>query len=204
MNLQEISKAYDFTGKTIAITGGGGVLCGEMARCLAGCNANIVILDRDMSLGEKVVDTLKGTKGKHKAIFIDVLDKTKVQEAANKTYAEYGKVDILINGAGGNNPKATTSAEMSFFDIPSEAIQFVANLNLLGAIIPSQVFGKAMVAQKEGIILNISSIMLLGFLITADVTMLASGVTNSNDPMEAGAASHAATPWRSDANVRVA
>ena len=157
MNLQEVTKAYDFTGKTIAITGGGGVLCSEMARCLAGCNANIVILDRDMSLGEKVLATLAGTQGKHKALFIDVLDKAKVQEAADKTLAEYGKVDILINGAGGNNPKATTSAEMSFFDIPSEAIQFVANLNLLGAIIPSQIFGKQMVAQKEGIILNVSS-----------------------------------------------
>ena len=157
MNLQEITKAYDFTGKTVAVTGGGGVLCSEMARCLAGCNANVVILDREMSLGEKTIKSLSGTKGKHKAIFIDVLDKAKVQEAADKTFAEYGKVDILINGAGGNNPKATTSAEMSFFDIPSEAIQFVANLNLLGAIIPSQVFGKKMVEQKEGIILNVSS-----------------------------------------------
>ena len=80
-----------------------------------------------------------------------------MQEAADKTFAEYGKVDILINGAGGNNPKATTSAEMSFFDIPAEAIQFVSNLNLIGTILPSQIFGKQMVAQKEGIILNISS-----------------------------------------------
>jgi NAD(P)-dependent dehydrogenase (short-subunit alcohol dehydrogenase family) len=143
MNLQEVTKAYDFTGKTVAITGGGGVLCGEMAKCLAGCNANIIILDRDMSLGEKVLSTLGGTQGKHKAIFIDVLDKVKVQEAADKTLAEYGRVDILINGAGGNNPKATTSAEVSFFDIPAEAIQFVSNLNLIGTILPSQVFGRA-------------------------------------------------------------
>jgi NAD(P)-dependent dehydrogenase (short-subunit alcohol dehydrogenase family) len=157
MNLQEIIKAYDFTGKTVALTGGGGVLCGEMAKCLAGCNANVVILDRDMSLGEKALQSLKGTKGKHNAVFIDVLDKAKVQEAADKTVAEFGKVDILINGAGGNNPKATTSAEMSFFDIPAEAIQFVSNLNLIGTILPSQIFGKVMVAQKEGIILNISS-----------------------------------------------
>jgi NAD(P)-dependent dehydrogenase (short-subunit alcohol dehydrogenase family) len=157
MNLQEITKAYDFTGKTVAITGGGGVLCSEMAKCLAGCNANIVILDRDMSLGEKALQSLKDTKGKHKAIFIDVLDKAKVQESADRTLAEYGKVDILINGAGGNNPKATTSAEMSFFDIPAEAIQFVSNLNLIGTILPSQIFGKQMVAQKEGIILNVSS-----------------------------------------------
>ncbi|MFZ1979301.1 MAG: SDR family oxidoreductase, partial [Bacteroidota bacterium] len=108
-------------------------------------------------LGEKVVQSLAGTKGKHNAIFIDVLDKVKVQDAAEKVFAEYGRVDILINGAGGNNPKATTNAEQSFFDIPPEAIQFVSNLNLIGTIIPSQVFGKHMAANKEGVILNISS-----------------------------------------------
>jgi NAD(P)-dependent dehydrogenase (short-subunit alcohol dehydrogenase family) len=157
MNLQELTKAYDFTGKTVAITGGGGVLCSEMARSLAGCNANVVILDRDMSLGEKVVQSLNGTKGKHKAIFIDVLDKAKVQAAADEIAKEYGKVDILINGAGGNNARATTNAEQTFFDIPADAVQFVFNLNILGAILPSQVFGKMMVANKEGIILNVSS-----------------------------------------------
>ncbi len=157
MNLQEITKAYDFSGKTAAITGGGGVLCGEMARALAGCNANVVILDRDVALGDKALQTLKGTKGKHEVIFIDVLDKAKVQEAADALFAEYGHIDILINGAGGNNPKATTNAEQSFFDIPTEALQFVSNLNLIGTILPSQIFGKKMVEQKEGIILNISS-----------------------------------------------
>lgn len=157
MNFQEILKMYDFTGKTAVITGGGGVLCGEMARGLAGCNANIALLDRDVSLGEKVLATLSGTKGKHKVIFIDVLDKVKVQEAADQTISEFGKIDILINGAGGNNPKATTNPEQSFFDIPSEAIQFVSNLNLIGTILPSQIFGRKMVEQKEGIILNVSS-----------------------------------------------
>jgi NAD(P)-dependent dehydrogenase (short-subunit alcohol dehydrogenase family) len=157
MNFQEILKMYDFTGKTAVITGGGGVLCGEMARGLAGCNANIALLDRDVSLGEKVLATLSGTKGKHKVIFIDVLDKVKVQEAADRTFSEFGKIDILINGAGGNNPKATTNPEQSFFDITSEAIQFVSNLNLIGTILPSQAFGRKMVEQKEGIILNVSS-----------------------------------------------
>ncbi|MBN1397687.1 MAG: SDR family oxidoreductase [Bacteroidetes bacterium] len=157
MNLQEISRIYDFTGKTAAITGGGGVLCGEMARALAGCNANVVILDRDVALGEKVLQTLSGTKGKHKVIFIDVLDKSKVQEAADELCKEYKRIDILINGAGGNNPKATTNAEQSFFDIPTEALQFVSNLNLIGTILPSQIFGRKMAEQKEGIILNVSS-----------------------------------------------
>ena len=100
---------------------------------------------------------LPAPKGKHKAIFIDVLDKAKVQAAADEVITEYGQVDILINGAGGNNPKATTSPHNQFFDIPADAVQFVFNLNIVGAILPSQVFGKMMVENKEGIILNISS-----------------------------------------------
>ena len=140
MEPKSIVNAYDFTGKTIAITGGGGVLCGEMARALAGCHANVVILDRDVGLAEKVLATLKGSKGTHQAAFIDVLDKAAVQQATDKVIADYGKIDGLINGAGGNNPKATTNPEQSFFDIPAEAIQFVSNLNLQGTILPSQAY----------------------------------------------------------------
>jgi len=157
MNLQDVTRQYDFTGKTIAVTGGGGVLCGEMARALAGCNANIVVLDLDMNLAQKTVDSFKGTKGKHIAVQINVLDKSKVEEAAATVIKTYGRIDILINGAGGNNPKATTNAEMKFFDIPADAFQFVSNLNLLGTVLPSQVFGRFMAEQKEGIILNVSS-----------------------------------------------
>ena len=152
-----MNNLFDVKDKVVAVTGGGGVLCGEMARALAGCNANVVILDRDVALGEKVLQTLSGTKGKHKVIFIDVLDKSKVQEAADELLKEYKRIDILINGAGGNNPKATTNTEQSFFDIPAEALQFVSNLNLIGTILPSQIFGKKMAEQKEGIILNVSS-----------------------------------------------
>ena len=157
MDLREVTKQYDFSGKTIAITGGGGVLCGDMARTLAGCNSNIVILDRDMGLAEKVLQSLKGTSGKHLAVQIDVLDKTKVEEAASAVIKTYSRIDILINGAGGNNPKATTGAEMKFFDIPADAFQFVSNLNLIGTVLPCQVFGRYMAEQKDGIILNVSS-----------------------------------------------
>ena len=114
MDVKNFVSAYDFTGKTIAITGGGGVLCGEMARALAGCHANVVILDRDVALAEKVLATLKGSKGAHQAAFIDVLDKAAVQQAAEKVIKEYG-------------------------------------------ILPSQAFGRCMVKQKEGVILNVSS-----------------------------------------------
>lgn len=157
MNLHDITQQYDFSGKTIAITGGGGVLCGEMARTLAGCNANIVILDRALDLAESVLRTLNGTKGNHIALPIDVLDKNKVEEAAATTIRTYGRIDILINGAGGNNPKATTNPDMKFFDIPTDAFQFVSNLNLIGTVLPCQVFGRLMAEQKEGNILNISS-----------------------------------------------
>lgn len=157
MDPRNFLSAYDFAGRTIAITGGGGVLCGEMARALAACQANVVVLDRDVGLAEKTLATLVGTKGNHKAVFIDVLDKVAIQKAADGILADYGKIDGLINGAGGNNPKATTNPEQSFFDIPADAMQFVSNLNLQGTILPSQVFGRTMAKQKEGVILNISS-----------------------------------------------
>ena len=157
MDLKNFLSAYDFAGRTIAITGGGGVLCGEMARALAACQANVVILDRDVGLAEKTLATLVGTKGNHNAVFIDVLDKVAIQKAADGILADYGKIDGLINGAGGNNPKATTNPEQSFFDIPADALEFVSNLNLQGTILPSQVFGRTMAKQKEGVILNISS-----------------------------------------------
>jgi NAD(P)-dependent dehydrogenase (short-subunit alcohol dehydrogenase family) len=149
--------AYDFSGQTFAITGGGGVLCSTLAKALAVCRANVVILDRDLALAKKAVDEMKGTPGKHSAIFIDVLAKTAVDEAAAAIVAEYGTIDGLINGAGGNNPSATTNPERSFFDIPAEAFQFVSNLNLLGTVLPSQAFGRVMARQKHGTILNISS-----------------------------------------------
>jgi NAD(P)-dependent dehydrogenase (short-subunit alcohol dehydrogenase family) len=149
--------AYDFTGRTIAITGGGGVLCGALARALAACHANVVVLDRDLELAERTVADLAGTRGKHRASFIDVLDRAAAEKAAATTLAEYGAVDGLVNGAGGNHPQATTTAERSFFDIPPDSLRFVSDLNLLGTVLPSQAFGKAMAERKQGVILNISS-----------------------------------------------
>ena len=149
--------SHDFSGKTIAVTGGGGVLCGAMAKALAACHANVVILDRDLALAGKTIAGLNGTKGQHKAMFINVLEKDTVDKAAEAVVAEYGRVDGLINGAGGNSPMATTGPERSFFDLPADAMQFVSNLNLLGTILPSQAFGRVMAKQKQGVILNISS-----------------------------------------------
>ena len=101
------------------------------------------------------VRTLK--EGRYIVIEGDVLKRDSMEQAAKKIVAEWGRVDCLINAAGGNKPNATTTAEMAFFDLPEEALRFVSDLNLLGTMIPSQIFGKLMTQQKEGVILNISS-----------------------------------------------
>jgi NAD(P)-dependent dehydrogenase (short-subunit alcohol dehydrogenase family) len=151
MNIQELSKQYDFVEKTIVITGGAGVLGGEMACALVGCNANVVILDRD-----QVVRRFDNN-AKYLVVKGDVLDKENLQQAAVEIIKHFGRIDCLINGAGGNSPKATTNPEQSFFSLPTDSVKFVSDLNLLGTILPSQVFGKYMADQKEGIILNVSS-----------------------------------------------
>jgi NAD(P)-dependent dehydrogenase (short-subunit alcohol dehydrogenase family) len=157
MNLEELKNQYDFLGRTVVITGGAGVLCAEMACALVGVNANVVILDRDPALAELVVRRFEQTKGRYLVVKGDVLDRASLEKALEDVRTEFGGVDCLINGAGGNSPKATTNAEMSFFDIPPEAFQHVSNLNLVGTVLPSQVFGRHMAERKAGNILNISS-----------------------------------------------
>ncbi|HLP17431.1 MAG TPA: SDR family oxidoreductase [Bacteroidota bacterium] len=157
MNLQDITQQYDFTGKTVAVTGGTGVLCAEMARALVGCNANVAILIRDTEKAKALVDTFEAGAGAYEIYKVDVLDKPSVERAAAAIVEKFGRIDCLINGAGGNNPKATTTATQSFFDLPSEAMDSVTSLNFDGTIIPCQVFGKYMAEQKDGVILNVSS-----------------------------------------------
>jgi NAD(P)-dependent dehydrogenase (short-subunit alcohol dehydrogenase family) len=157
MNLQELTQQYDFSGRTVAITGGTGVLCAEMARALAGCNANVAILIRDTAKARALVETFEAGHGTAAVMKVDVLDKPSIERAAEEIIEKFGRIDCLINGAGGNNPQATTNAGQSFFDIPAGALEYVTSLNLSGTVVPSQVFGKYMAAQKEGVILNISS-----------------------------------------------
>jgi NAD(P)-dependent dehydrogenase (short-subunit alcohol dehydrogenase family) len=157
MNLEELKKQFDFTGRTVVITGGGGVLGGEMACALVGCNANAAILDKDPALAEKVVKRIESSVGQAIIVYADVLDRNTLEKAAESIVKTFGRIDCLINAAGGNNPRATTSAEQSFFDLPKDAMGFVGDLNLMGTILPSQVFGKYMAEQKEGVILNVSS-----------------------------------------------
>jgi NAD(P)-dependent dehydrogenase (short-subunit alcohol dehydrogenase family) len=159
MNLDELVSLYDFSGRTVVVTGGAGVLGREIAYALVGCNANVVILDRDQELAQKVIERFpKMVNGRAVRVYGDVLDSAILHQAYETIQAEFGAVDILINAAGGNHPSATTSADLSFFDLPLDALRHVGDLNLLGTILPCQVFGRGMAERGEGVILNASSI----------------------------------------------
>ena len=148
---------YDLTGKVAVITGGGGVICGAFARELGGRGARVAVLDRAVDFAKKVAAEITAAGGQAIAVACDVLDLASIRAAADTVVQTFGRVDILINGAGGNKKEATTGPEMSFFDIPADALRFVIDLNLLGSVLPSQVFGKLMADQGDGVILNISS-----------------------------------------------
>lgn len=157
MNLRAVVEWYDFTGCAVAITGGAGILGGEMACMLVGCGANVAIMDRDPSLADRLMDRLGRGPGRSIVVYANVLERETLIEAEESIRAEFGPVDALINAAGGNSPRATTSAELSFFDLPEEALRFVFDLNIVGTILPSQVFGRGMAERGEGVILNVSS-----------------------------------------------
>jgi NAD(P)-dependent dehydrogenase (short-subunit alcohol dehydrogenase family) len=157
MNLEQVTELYDFTGRTVVITGGAGILGGEMACALVGCGANVAILDRDPALADRLIDRLGCGPGCASVVYGDVLKRDTLIEAGEAIRSEFGPVDTLINTAGGNSPKATTSADFSFFDLPEDALRFVFDLNIVGTIIPCQVFGRGMAERGEGVILNVSS-----------------------------------------------
>jgi NAD(P)-dependent dehydrogenase (short-subunit alcohol dehydrogenase family) len=160
MNLEELETSYDFTDRVVLVTGGTGVLGLEIVRTLVACNANVVSLSRDQERAARAVaDSVKSVKSRGRVLWVqgDVLAVDTLQQANQTVQSEFGQVDILINAAGGNHPSATTSADLSFFDLPVEALRYVSDLNLLGTILPCQVFCRGMAERGEGVILNISS-----------------------------------------------
>ena len=158
MDLTSLTKLYDFTGKTVVITGGTGVLGGEMACALAGCGADLAILDVHLEPGEAIKERVGGAANRVALFPGDVLNLEQLRKTAGDVIARFGKVDCLINAAGGNKPQATTTPDLKFFDIPTEALRWVFDLNILGTILPCQVFGKMMAESGGGNILNIASI----------------------------------------------
>jgi NAD(P)-dependent dehydrogenase (short-subunit alcohol dehydrogenase family) len=146
-----------FGGKVAVVTGAGGVLCSVVAESLAAEEASVAVLDIREDTAEKVATKIRKKGGKAVAVSADVTDRTSVESACKKVLETFGTVDFLVNGAGGNVPRASTSQIQSFFDIPQDAIKFVVDLNLLGTIIPSQVFGRMLAKKGEGAIVNFSS-----------------------------------------------
>ncbi len=158
MNIDEFAHQYDFCGRTVVVTGGAGVLGGEIACGLAGCHANVAILDRNIEPGRALLGSLSSEAASRSVLVAgDVLDTESLRRAAAQIVDRFGRIDALVNAAGGNKPEATTSADRSFFDLPAEALRWVFDLNLLGTILPCQVFGQLMAERGEGVVLNIAS-----------------------------------------------
>jgi len=148
---------FDISGKVCVLTGGGGVLCGTIGKALAARGAKVALLDIFEDKAQEVADAITAAGGEAFGCKCDVLDKTSVEAAKDAVVAKFGRVDVLINGAGGNKKEATTSDELTFFDLPQDAFQWVFNLNFIGTLLPSQVFAKLLIEQDEGVIVNVSS-----------------------------------------------
>lgn len=143
--------------KVVAITGGTGVLGSEIAKGLINAGAKVALMDRDIEKAEELKQKYEASDANFFAVKTDVLDKKIIEASVAQVIKKFGKIDVLINGAGGNSPGATTSPKQKFFDLPEDALKFVFDLNILGTIIPSQIVGKHFAEQGEGVILNVSS-----------------------------------------------
>lgn len=150
--------------KVVVVTGGGGVLCGEMSKALGALGAKVAILDLSQEAAQQVADEITKTGGDAIGVACNVLELDSIKEAYKNVCDKYSKIDILINGAGGNHKTATTGGttiadklDPTFFDLDSAGFQFVFNLNFLGTLLPTQVFCKEMIERKEGTVINISS-----------------------------------------------
>ena len=158
----------DLTGKVAVVTGAGGVLCSDFAKVLARAGAKVALLDLNEEAAKKFADEINAEGGVAKAYACDVLDKEKCEQVAGQIDSDLGLCDILLNGAGGNNPRATTQKEYyeagdlesdvkTFFDLDKSGVEFVFNLNFIGTLIPTQVFARRMIGREGCNILNISS-----------------------------------------------
>lgn len=158
----DLGQAFDFSGRVAVVTGGSGVLCSTLAQALGRQGASVVVVGHGHpERAEAVAERIRAQGGTAMAAQADVLDTASLGELAQTVFARYGRLDILINGAGGARPDATTSANLSFFDLPADAVRWVFDLNLMGTFFPCQVFGRQMAEQGHGAILNIASMSAL-------------------------------------------
>ena len=157
----------DLHNKVVAVTGAGGVICSTLAIAAAKCGAKVALLDLNKDAAQKYADEINAEGGVAKAYACNCLDKASIQACHDLVVQELGPCDILVNGAGGNNPKATTDNEYfhmedlnnmkTFFDLDQAGVEFVFNLNFIGTLLPTQVFAMDMIGRKGCSIINISS-----------------------------------------------
>jgi NAD(P)-dependent dehydrogenase (short-subunit alcohol dehydrogenase family) len=157
MDQEYLLQLFNLSDQVAVVTGGGGVLCGALSWALGKAGVKVAVLDLFLEAAESVVRDIQNDGGEAIAVKCNVLDKPSIEAARDVVLEKFGRVDILINGAGGNKREATTSPETPFFDLPADAVQWVFNLNFIGTLLPSQVFGKLIAEQGEGSIINISS-----------------------------------------------
>lgn len=156
-NKYDVQPLFRLDGQVAAITGGGGVLCSAMGATLAAAGAQVVLLDLNAEAAEKAAEAICENGGKAIGMAANVLQKESLQSACDQIIEKFGKVDLLINGAGGNQARATTSPELSFFDLELQAVERVFGINFTGTFLTSQVFAKHMAERKRGNIINIAS-----------------------------------------------
>ncbi len=163
--------SVDLTGKVAMVTGGGGVLCGSMAKALAEAGAAVAVADLRKEAADAVAEEIDAAGGKAIGVACNVLEKESLEAANAKVEEVLGPIDILVNGAGGNHPKGTTSKEYlfpedldeavegltTFYDLDPAGVEFVFNLNFLGTLLPTQAFTKQMAKKGKGTVINISS-----------------------------------------------
>ena len=158
----------DLSGKVAVVTGAGGVLCGMFSKALASAGAKVAVLDLNEEAAEKVASEIRADGGVAKAYKCNVLEKESMEACHQAVLQDLGPCDSLINGAGGNNPRATTDKEYfevgdidadtkSFFDLEQKGVEFVFNLNFIGTLVPTQTFARDMVGREGCNILNVSS-----------------------------------------------
>ena len=164
--MMQLPLNVDFTGKVVVITGAGGVLCSEMARAFAQAGAKVAALDLNKEAVERLADACRAEGFVCKGYMCNVLDPRMLEAVHQQVLADLGPCDILVNGAGGNNPRATADNEYqreakegqkTFFDLDPDGVDFVFRLNFQGSLLPTQAFARDMVERGRGSILNISS-----------------------------------------------
>lgn len=159
----------DLKGKTAVVTGGGGVLCSGFAKAIAQTGAAVAILDINEAAAKKIAEEINADGGRAVGVAANVLEKESLEKAKKEINDAFGTVDILLNGAGGNNPKGTTTKDYfnpededlegvkTFFDLDPSGVEFVFNLNFLGTLLPTQVFAHDLIGKKDACIINVSS-----------------------------------------------